>query len=367
MRIGIDARLIDYRVGGIARYATQLIRALDREASSHDLVAVRSRHPKLAAPDLPVARLGVHTPPHHRLERWTLAWELRGANFDLLHSPDFIPPRRGRWRSVVTVHDLAFLHMPGLLTGASRRYYGQIYRAVDEANAVIAVSRSTADDLMNLAGADPQKITVVHEAADPEFAPQPRSTAQAVVRDRLGIDASSFVLFVGTIEPRKNLPALIQAFAQLRKDFPVELVIAGPNGWLSSEVFTQVRDESAVDGVRFVGEVSAELLPTLYSAADVLALPSLYEGFGLPALEAMACGTPVVASHAGALPEVVGDAGVLIRPDDPADIAAGLGWVLGNPEFRNTLRARGLERAAAFSWQRAARETLEVYERVMAG
>lgn len=364
MRIGIDARLVDYSVAGIARYTIQLMEAMSAQCGSHRLVGIRSARSRVPSVTVtPGDTIRVQTPPHHRLERWALPWELRSANLDLLHSPDFIPPRPGRWRSVVTVHDLAFIRMPSLLTGASRRYYGQIRRAVREADAIIAVSRATADDLIHLVGAPSEKISVVYEAPDPAMRPIDRERATASVAERFDI-RGQFVLFVGTLEPRKNLPALVQAFAQLRKDFPVSLVLAGRNGWLSDDVFRTVKEQALTDGVIFLEDFTAGDLGILYSAAEVLVLPSLYEGFGLPAVEAMACGTPVVVANTGALPEVVGDAGVLVRPDDPSDIAQGLGWVLGNPGFRENLSQRGLARAAEFSWERAAAETLAVYDRV---
>ncbi|MSQ24354.1 MAG: glycosyltransferase family 1 protein [Chloroflexi bacterium] len=367
MRIGVDARLADYTVGGIARYTTQLVSAEMALGQDHSIITIRSRSPKVNPPTIPSSEtLLARTPPHHRIERFSLPWELRNARLDVLHSPDCIPPRPGRWASVITVHDLAFLRMPRLLTEESRRYYGEIRRAVQEAKAIIAVSQVTADDLVRLAGARPEKVHVVHEAADSEMQPMPRDTAKSLVGDRFAI-AAPYVLFVGTLEPRKNIPGLIQAFGHLRKDFPVRLVLAGRNGWLSEEIFMTVRSQALEDGVSFLGEVSPEELRTLYCAAEVLVLPSLYEGFGLPAVEAMACGTPVVVANTGALPEIVGEAGVLVRPDDPLDIAEALGWVLGNPGYREVLSARGIERAATFSWERAARETMAIYEQVAGG
>jgi glycosyltransferase involved in cell wall biosynthesis len=310
--------------------------------------------------------IAVRTPPHHRLERYALPWELRGSAFDVLHSPDFIAPRRGRWRSVITVHDLANLRFPWTLTGASRGYYGGIRRAVREADAVIAVSEATARDLAELADARPEKVSVVYEAADPGLNPMPAAEAMAIVRERYGVEGP-YILFVGTLEPRKNLPALLQAFSLLRREFPARLVVAGGTGWLSDEIFATARRLALADGVAFLGAIPPADLRPLYCAAQVLVLPSFYEGFGLPPLEAMACGTPVVVSNAGSLPEIVGDAGVIVSPEDPDDIAHGLGWVLGNERFRELLVERGFARAAAFSWDRAARETMAVYERVVGG
>ncbi len=365
MRIAIDARLADYTLGGIARYTVQLARALSELESAHELLAIRSRRPKVAAPEIAAhTELRAWTPPHHRFERYTLPWELRGAGIDVLHSPDFIPPRSNRWAKVITVHDLAFLRFPWTVTGASRRYYGKIRRAVREADAVIAVSQATANDLVDLVGAAPEKISVIAEGVEPGLAPMDRAEARRIVADRFKV-SDPYVLFVGTLEPRKNLPTLLHAYAQLRKDFPVRLVLAGARGWLADDIFTAIRVLKLEDSVDVIGAVPPEELRQLYCGAEVLVLPSLYEGFGLPPLEAMACGTPVVVSSAGSLPEVVGDAGVVVAPDEPADLAGGLGWVLGNPSFHAELARRGLARAAEFTWERAARETLAIYERVV--
>jgi glycosyltransferase involved in cell wall biosynthesis len=361
MRVGIDARLVDYTSGGIAHYTSHLINAMSGLDDALNLISIRSERPKVPNPPPPLGESRrVQTPPHHRFERQLLPLELRGLSLDVLHSPDFIAPRPGRWKSVITVHDLAFLRMPELLTGPSKRYYGGIHRAVREADAIIAVSQKTADDLVALVGAPVERTHVIYEAPDPAMMPLDQPLAVARLRERFGL-VDPFVLFVGTLEPRKNIPALVQAFGQLRKDFPVRLVLAGRNGWLSDSIFRAVKTQALEDGVIFIDEFDAADLRALYSAAQVLVLPSLYEGFGLTAVEAMACGTPVVVANTGALPEVVGDAGVLVRPDDPADIAAGLGWVLGSPPFREVLKERGRARIAQFSWERAARETIAVY------
>jgi glycosyltransferase involved in cell wall biosynthesis len=255
--------------------------------------------------------------------------------------------------------------MPWLLTSSSHRYYGAIKRAVHEADAVIAVSEATARDLVELVGAAREKVHVVYEAADQGMAPIARDDAARQVLSRFGV-SDPFVLFVGTIEPRKNLLTLVRAIGLLRREIPIRLVVAGPRGWLSEPAFSTLRREADADGVIFLGAVPPSDLQPLYCAAEALALPSLYEGFGLAPLEAMACGTPVVVSNAGSLPEIVGDAGVLIAAEDAEDVANALAWVIGNASYRASLVERGLARAAMFSWDRAARETLAVYERVAA-
>lgn len=363
MHVALDARLADYSPAGIGQYSLQLARGLATLSSLHRVTLLRAARPRVApetVSGLPSCRL--LTPPHHRFEQQALPIELLRLRPDLLHSTDFIPPFRRYFKSVVTVHDLGFLHFPETLTESSRRYYGRIGRAVRSANRVIAVSQATRDDLIRLVDADPDKIDVVLEAADPAYQPISSEHELAAARRRLGVDRP-YVLFVGSLEPRKNLPRLLEAFALVRREADVQLALVGRRGWLFQPIFERLAALGLEPHVRVVeGVPHAELAP-IYSAAAVLAFPSLYEGFGLPAVEAMACGCPVVASDRGSLPEVVGQAGLLVPADDSAALAKALLSVLTSRGRRDDLVGRGLERAAAFSWRRAATETLAVYER----
>ena len=372
MRIGIDARLIYYRQAGIGQYTQSLIEGLAHEdppEQGDEFVVLQHRRdtrPLTPAPHF--RRRSTWTPCHHRLEQLTLPLEVWPLKLDLLHSPDYIPPFRRNCRSVITVHDLAFLHYPELLTAESARYYGQIDRAVRDAEGIIAVSHSTRRDLMNLLGVPAHRVTVVHEAANPAFRLlDDEADALNVVRARYGLP-ERFILFLGTIEPRKNLPTLIQAYGLLRT---IEgagvppLVVAGAQGWLFDSVFALTEQLGLADEVLFTGGIPWADVPAFYSLAEVFVFPSLYEGFGLPPLEAMACGTPVIAADVSSIPEVVGDAGLLIDPNDAEGLAETLGRVLNEAALRQDLRRRGLERAREFSWDRAARETLTVYRRAM--
>jgi glycosyltransferase involved in cell wall biosynthesis len=266
---------------------------------------------------------------------------------------------------VITVHDLAFLRFPDLLTAESARYYGQIYQAVAGAEAIIAVSQSTARDCVELAGADPAKVHVVYEAADARFTPAPETNHSAIRNPQSAI---GYVLFVSTIEPRKNLTTLLEAYRLLIDRGRVRplppLRVVGERGWLYETVYRRYEELRLGDTVQFVGGVDVAALPALYRGARAFVMPSLYEGFGLGALEALACGAPVLAAQAGALPEVVGEAGLLLPPTDPAAWTAALERVLLDPALAADLRARGPAQAARFSWARAARETLAVYRTV---
>lgn len=371
MQIGIDARLPTYQMGGISRYVIQLVRALATLNSGDHYVVFESRKETQSrfAPSPNLQRERLWTPCHHRLERWLLSAELLPRRLDLFHSPDFIPPWRGARRHVITIHDLNFIHFPQFLTRESQRYYaGQIAWAVGHADHVIADSEHTRLDLINLLQVAPDKVTTIYLAANPLFATvTAKADAGAVQatlqKHRLQPD---FILFVGTVEPRKNLPILLQAFHRMREQdqAPAHLVIAGKKGWLYDEVFERITSLGLQEHVRHIENVTDIELAHLYLAAGLLALPSHYEGFGLPALEAMHCRCPVVASDRASLPEVVGDAGVLLPPTDVEAWAQAMAAILGDGDRRQQMIARGLKQAARFSWTRTAAETQKVYEQV---
>jgi glycosyltransferase involved in cell wall biosynthesis len=366
MRVGFDARLVYYQQAGIGQYILQLIKGLARLSSSHELWIFRSRRmPPLRLPDH-VRQVGLWTPSHHRLESSTLVAELLGRRLALLHSPDFIPPFGGRFRSVITIHDLNFIHFPEFLTPESARYYGQIHRAVERADHIITDSNWTRDDVLNQLEVPPERVTTVYLAAKPVYRPITNRQGVRRVVMRYGLP-SDFIIFVGTLEPRKNVPTLLKAFYHLReRDYDVHLAIVGRKGWLYEEVFSTLTQLKLTEHVHFLENVPDTDLAQLYNGAHCLTLPSYYEGFGLPPLEAMACGTPVVISDRASLPEVVGDAGLLVDPDSPEALSEALARVLDDSELSADLGQRGLMRARQFSWAKAARQTMVIYEQVLA-
>lgn len=373
MRIGIDARIVHYARGGIRNYVLHLLEALawldtdvvDTDVDYYVLHSRKDHNPPLPASNFhPVA---CWTPSHHRLERWALGLEVARLGIDLLHSPDFIPPAGGVSRSVLTIHDLNFLYYPQFLTAESHRYYNQqIKWAVRRADHILADSHATKSDLTSLLDVPPEKVSVVHLAADPAFRPLSEAEAGQVAA-RYDLEPG-FLFFVGTLEPRKNLPGLLQAYRLLLNAgvTTAPLVLVGGKGWLYDEVFEHVEVLHLTERVRFLHDVPDEDLPGLYNAASLLATPSFYEGFGLPALEAMACGTPVVVAERASLPEVAGDAGLLVNPDDPDDVARALTRVLTDEPLQARMRELGLAQAARFTWEETARKTLAVYRRVLA-
>lgn len=367
MRIGIDARILGYRQAGIGQYVLRLIEYLGRLDRTNEYALLQSRRDGTEYIDQPnFHRYTLWTPSHHRFEPWLLSAETLGLGLDLLHSPDFIPPFFRSYRSVITVHDLGFLLFPYFVPEDAAHHYGKIDQAVKRTDHIIAVSHSTKNDIKKLLGAPEEKITVIHEAANEIYRPIEDEAALGRVCEKYGL-TTPFILFVSTIEPRKNLPTLLRAFRHLLDDYHADamLAVAGAKGWLYENVFELV-DELQLDGdVRFLGRVPLADLPLLYNAACVHVHPSYYEGFGLTPLEAMACGTPTIVSDVSSLPEVVGDAGLLVDPDEVEELTVAMWRVLTEPDLREMLREKGLKRAQQFSWEKAARQHLDVYRHVL--
>jgi glycosyltransferase involved in cell wall biosynthesis len=262
---------------------------------------------------------------------------------------------------VVTIHDLSFLFFPHSFRSLRRSYLRVFARmSVRRARRVIAVSESTRRDLVEIYGISPAKIDVVHNGVDASFRPLPADQV-AAFRQQRGLP-DRFVLFVGTLEPRKNIVRLIEAYARLPKERP-PLLLVGGKGWFYDEIFGRVAALDLTGEVHFAGFVPAEDLPFWYNAADLFVYPSMYEGFGLPPLEAMACGTAVITSTASSLPEVVGKAGQLVDPTDTDALTATMEQVLGDRDLQQQMQAAGLVQARSFSWEKAARQTVDSYRR----
>jgi glycosyltransferase involved in cell wall biosynthesis len=371
LTVAIDARLIGY-AAGIAQYATQLTRALARLDTPTDdrYVVLRGRRGGDVALDGGSKQLQARhclTPPHHRLERWTLPVDIlsRRPTPQVLHSVDHVAPAWGPWRSVVTLHDLTFVLYPETQTPAARAYYAAAGESARRAHRVIAVSQRTAADATRLLGVDPARLRVIHEAASEAYQPRPWAEL-APLAARLGFDPDRpYLLAVGTLEPRKNLPLVFEVLALLRRRLPLQLLVVGGRGWLDEAIFEAHARSGVQEAARFVGPLPGPELAVLYSHAAVFVFPSLYEGFGLPPLEAMACGAPVVSSNAGPLPEVLGAAALLLPPRDPRLWAQAIERVLEDPPLAADMRQRGRARAAQFSWERAARATRAVYHEAL--
>ncbi|HEX8219490.1 MAG TPA: glycosyltransferase family 1 protein [Chloroflexia bacterium] len=380
--MAFDARMVHYRrAGGIGQYSVSLLRALSAlpemgRGASVQVLQMRGDGERIVR-DRRFRRTPMWTPPHHRFEQPALGVELLKLwpRPQLVHSPDFVPPRYRTMRAVANIQDLAFLKFPDLtlLTDESKRYYGQVRRAAQDADALIALSNSARDDIASLLGVTPGKVAVIPGAAGEHFKPLGDfSHAQELASREFGLPApgeGGYILFVGTIEPRKNLPTLLEAYRKLldagRVSPAPALAVVGREGWLFERVHASIDELRLRERVRLLGGVSDAALVRLYQGARAFAMPSLYEGFGLPVLEAMQSGVPVVSSNAGSLAEVAGDAAILVESLDVEGWAAGMERVLLDEGESARLVEAGLRQVRRFSWERAARETWALYERVI--
>jgi glycosyltransferase involved in cell wall biosynthesis len=378
MRIAIDYSAAVNQHAGIGRLVRNQVLALADLDHDNDYRLVYARPNRDSTPQFPKARNFTR----HEVglgERWlTILWHrvklplpadwLTGP-IDVYHCPDFVLPPLRKARGILTVHDLAFLMRPDCADERLRSYLEEVVpRSVRRADFIIADSENTRNDLVVLLGAQPASIAVVPGGVEDRFNPITDVAQLKRARDKLGVGDAPFVLAIGVLEPRKNLNRLMDAFRALKQRDKVapelKLVLAGGKGWLYDDIFDHHADSPVRDDILMPGFVADELLPAIYSAADVLAFPSLYEGFGLPILEAMACGTPVVASRASCLPEVAEGAALLIDPANVDGLAAALELALIDAETRSGLIERGRQRASEYSWRRAAEQLLDVYRKV---
>lgn len=373
MRIGIDATAVPHQRTGAGNYIFNLIQTLAAVDQANEYVVFgRAELEAELVLDTPRVRFVRREFPSRGVR---LAWEqvglpldVRSERLDVLHSPHYTMPVLRFARSVVTFHDMTFVMYPDLHQRVKRVFFPRTMRlSARRADRLIVVSDSTREDLVRMWGVDRARITTIPLAADPGFRPQsPDEIAAGCAR--YDLRPGCYILYVGMLEPRKNVDRLVEAFGQVAGAMPgMDLVIAGRRGWMYDQIFAQVEALRLRDRVRFTDFVPQESLPALYGGARLFAYPSKYEGFGIPVLEAMSCGTPVVTTNVSSMPEVAGDAAVLVAPDDVAGLASALRKVADDPALRADLSCRGLARAKAFSWERSARETIAVYQAALTG
>ena len=372
MRIAIDAHSVGARLGGNETYAINLIEALAEIDRSNQYTLYVTKPQAIDRFANRWANFQVRqTLPHTPLVRipLVLSRELRRHPVDVLHvqytAPPFAP-----CPIVTTIHDLAFEHLPETF---NRRSWMQlrltVRRTARRAQEIITVSEYSRQDIIKTYGIPADRITVTPEAAAETFARTTDETNLQTVRKRYGIEGD-YILSLCSIQPRKNLVRLIEAYSLLRRLHPEvklpQLVLAGKRGWLDKETWRAAEADNTTPGICFTGYVADEHLSALYSGATCFVYPSYFEGFGLPILEAMKCGAPVIAGDRTSIPEVAGEAALLFDPFDTSSLVEALKRVLSDSEFRQSLSAKGLQRANEFHWQTTARLTLTAYEKAAA-
>ena len=380
MRVALDGQPLLAPLAGVGHYTRQLVHALARVGPEHQFCVVAPRPPRawtrrrvplvdFPEPNVELIVQGWWEAMRARAERRLgRSPELGGGADppgDVFHATNHIFPFRvRRVPTVVTIHDVTMLLFPEWHPSRRLALMGPaLAPAASRADRIITPSHHTREDVLKLLPVEPERVVVVPEGVDAIFKPQP----EAEVAERLaplGLRAGEYLLFLGTIEPRKNLARLLEAVEAAGATVGL-LVLAGGQGWNNAAIRSAIARLTRAGRVRALGYVPDDLRAPLLAGARAFVYPSLYEGFGLPPLEAMACGTPVLTSNVSALPEVMGDAALSVDPTDVSALTAALARIWGDEALRADLRARGLARASQFSWDRTARLTLDVYHAVL--
>jgi glycosyltransferase involved in cell wall biosynthesis len=377
-RIGIDITSAITQGAGIGRYTRELVSALVKSDSETTYILFSAKRPASRPTSQPVPIAKNVTFREAQIgERWLyriwyrlslpLSVQWFTGDLDLFHSPDFVlPPVRGHIPTLLTVHDLSFLHFPDTFTPSLVGYLNRVVpRSVRRASHVLADSEATKSDLIQAYNVPAEKVTVLFSGVSNDFHPVSDERLISHVRHKYGIGERPYVLSVSTLQPRKNFQMLIRAFKAVSARFPHTLVIAGGKGWLYEQIVDEIARQELEGRVLLVGFAADDDLPALYSGASLFAYPSIYEGFGLPLLEAMACGAPVLNSNASCLPEVAGDATVQLSPLDPSAWSEAIVSLLEDAPKRASMVAAGFLQARRFTWSRAAQELRALYTRLL--
>ncbi|GAB4114340.1 MAG: glycosyltransferase family 1 protein [Candidatus Caldatribacteriota bacterium] len=376
MRIAIDLTLLPTQLVGVGSYAKNLIDSLAKyDKKNKYFIFIKHEHSNIFEINQNNVNI-IYQKNILRNKILRVLWEqfilplyIKRLNINLLHSIHYTVPLFARCKTIVTFHDMTFFIYPEKHIFLKRIFFRLFIRISSwKANRLIAVSESTKKDIIKFLGAS-NKIDVVYETVDSKYHPFKNESMTSMIRKKYSI-LNKFILYVGTLEPRKNIIRLIQAYHNLltKKLINHQLVIVGKKGWHYQEIFNMVNKLGLNKGRQkmiFTGYVPEEELPFLYNAADVFIYPSLYEGFGIPPLEALACGVPVISSNVSSLPEVVGDAGILIDPYNVQEISQAMFEILKNHKKKEQFRIKGLKRAEKFSNKNMAEGTIKVYEKTM--
>lgn len=368
MRIGIDATAIPPRRTGAGNYIFQLIKNLTTiDKKNSYIIFAKPVH----VAEWKIEQANFHfviAQLHNRAKR--LAWEQTGLpilasryKLDLLHSPHYTIPLSLACKSVVTFHDMIFFLYPEMYGRFRQQFFTTMMRlSARRANAILTDSQSTADDLHQILGTPENKIFPVLLACDKNYQPVTDLTQVEQICASYGLPSNQYFLYVGVLEPRKNIPVLLQSLRNLLDHgFKHSLVITGKKGWMFDEIFATVKRLQLDSHVIFTGYVPEEHLPYLYTGCTASIYPSLYEGFGMPVLEALACGSPVITSNISSMPEITADAALLVDPRSVDQLTAAMERMLSEGGLREKMKNQALARAAKFSWEKTAQETLEIY------
>ena len=380
MIIGIDANWAVYEQAGIGKYTYNLIKALVETDSVNQYVLFCNFFRKFGERKKFLEEMvkDAKTPVKLKISPMPSAWHewltqtpipaklLYQEKIDVFHSPFFAGvPKNPLPNTVLTIHDLVFMKFPEHRGDKLSKYYlKRTKMALQASKKVIAVSESTKKDLIELLSVDPEKISVVYEGVDKQFKSVKDKNLIENTLQKYNLNDKSYILSVCTLEPRKNLARLVKAYSLLPNYLQqkYKLVLTGKKGWNNTSLEQIINDLNLKDRIVSTGFVSQEELPIIYNGAAVFAYPALYEGFGLPPLEALSCGTPVVTSNISSIPEVMGKAALLINPYKEEEIARAIKSILTDPELAAKMREMGFNQSKRFSWQKAARETVEVYK-----
>lgn len=373
--VGIDYTPAYEQGGGIGRYVRELVTALsklDLDTSYRLFVSGYTDSDLLLFPSN-FSYKSTQLTPKWLARIWhraniPLPVEVFVGSVNLFHATDFVlPPTLLGVKTLLTVHDLSFVRVPDSASPTLKTYLDYVVpRSISRSMHVVADSQATKDDIVDLYGVDPNKVTVLLSGVDSRFFNRIDSPFLMTTRSKYNLGSVPYIFSVGTVQPRKNYERLIRSLAKLRQsNIDMHLVIAGGKGWLDSPIYQTITETRMDKYVHFIGFADDADLPALYQNATCVAFPSLYEGFGLPILEAMASGIPVLTSNISSLPEVAGDAAIMVDPYNLDEITDGLLRLITDTNLRNELTQKGLLRAKQFTWEKSATQLLSIYKNLL--
>ncbi|MFI5305677.1 MAG: glycosyltransferase family 4 protein [Nitrospiria bacterium] len=362
MKIGIDISPIFYQRGGVGNYTLYLVENLLKIDSNHRFFLFSNQSSKESFSFLGDSKVSFiqGIGPYLRYKIWK-------EKIDVVHGPNFKLPGKGTRGNLITVHDLALERFPlyGKKTFGSSYSSWKTKKRALTADHIITVSQNSLEDIVNLFGVSKDRVSAIYNGVDRSFFPDRNGEAFLKIKEKYRIKKDQYILFTGTVEPRKNVNTLLKAFSRskvLREGF--SLVLAGGKGWKNENIQSLIQNEGIENELSITGYVAKEELRVLYSFSSCFVFPSVYEGFGMPLLEAMACGAPVVCSNTSSLPEVAGDAAIMVDPFDYEGFSMAIEKIIKDKEFRMNLIRNGLKRVKSFTWEETARQTLQLYEKI---